>query len=195
MYDSAKFRSTQRAIKLHLLLDHDGYLPSFAVITTGKVHEVTVAKTLKLQPGTIIVDDRGYNDYELFGRWTDEGVYFLTRLKDNAVYRVVKNLPVPGASISTVRKDQVIRFPGPQAKNRCPHELRLVSFYDEEQKWAFQSLTNNFRLAAKTIAAIYKARWAVELFDLDSIRGPELKSDPKPVKSRGKNAVSSANSS
>ena len=137
---------------------------SFAVITTGKVHDVTVAKTLKLQPGTIIVDDRGYNDYGLFGCWTDEGVYFVTRLKDNAVYRVVKNLPVPLASNSNVRKDQVIRFRGPQAKQRCPHELRLVSFYDEEQKREFQFLTNNFRLAATTIAAIYKDRWAVELF-------------------------------
>ncbi len=55
-----------------------------------------------------------------FGRWTDEGVYFVTRLKDNAVYRVVKNLPVPGASNSTVRKDQLIRFRGPRAKKRCP---------------------------------------------------------------------------
>jgi hypothetical protein len=164
MYDWAKFRTTKGAIKLHLLLDHDGYLPSFAVITTGKVHDVTVAKTLKLQPGTIIVDDRGYNDYGLFGCWTDEGVYFVTRLKDNAVYRVVKNLPVPLASNSNVRKDQVIRFRGPQAKQRCPHELRLVSFYDEEQKREFQFLTNNFRLAATTIAAIYKDRWAVELF-------------------------------
>ena len=164
MYDWAKFRTTKGAIKLHLLLDHDGYLPGFAVITTGKVHDVTVAKTLKLQPGTIIVDDRGYNDYELFGRWTDEGVYFVTRLKDNAVYRVVKNLPVPRASNSNVCKDQVIRFRGPQARKKCPHELRLVSFYDEEQKREFQFLTNNFRLAAKTIAAIYKDRWAVELF-------------------------------
>ncbi len=73
MYRCAKFLTTKGAIKLHLLLDHDGYLPSFAVITTGKVHDVTVAKTLKLQSGTNIVDDRGYNDYELFGRRTDEG--------------------------------------------------------------------------------------------------------------------------
>ena len=92
------------------------------------------------------------------------GGYFGTRLKDNAVYRAVKNLPVPGASNSTVRKDQLIRFRGPRAKKRCPNELRLVSFYDEEQKREFQFLTNNFRLAAKTIAAIYKDRWAVEFF-------------------------------
>jgi hypothetical protein len=67
MYDWAKFRTTKGAVKLHLLLDHDGYLPCFAVVTTGKVHDVTVARTLKLQPGTIVVDDRGYTDYGLFG--------------------------------------------------------------------------------------------------------------------------------
>ena len=63
-----------------------------------------------------------------------------------------------------MRKDQIIRFTGLQAKSRCAHELRLVSFYDAEQQREFQFLTNNFRLAATTIAAIYKDRWAVELF-------------------------------
>ena len=164
MYDWAKFRSTKGAIKLHLLLDHDGYLPSFCVITTGKVHDVTVARGLKFMPGTIVVDDRGYNDYALFGRWTGEGVYFVTRLKDNAVYRVVKNLPVPENKSGSVIKDQVIRFTGQGAQDKCPHELRLVTFYDDEQQRTFEFLTNNFKLAATTIAATYKDRWAVELF-------------------------------
>lgn len=164
MYDWAKFRTTKGAIKLHLLLDHDGYLPSFCVITTGKVADVRVAQTLKLQPGTIIVDDRGYNDYELFGRWSDEGVYFVTRLKDNAVCRVVRSLPVPEGKSDRVIKDQIIRFTGQGARNKCPHELRRVSFYDGEQQRTFEFLTNNFKLAAATIAAIYKDRWAIELF-------------------------------
>lgn len=164
LYDWAKFRTTKGAIKLHLLLDHDGYLPSFCVISTGKVHDVTVARTLKFQPGTILVDDRGYNDYQLFGTWTDQGVYFVTRLKDNAVYRVVRNLPVPQKKATVVRKDQIIRFSGPNAKERCAAQLRLVSFYDAEQQRTFQFLTNHFGLAATTIAAIYKDRWAVELF-------------------------------
>jgi hypothetical protein len=164
MYDWARFRSTKGAIKLHLLLDHDGYLPSFCVITTGKVHDVTVARGLKFMPGTIVVDDRGYNDYALFGRWTDEGVYFVTRLKDNAVYRVVKNLPVPENKNGSVIKDQIIRFTGQGARDKCPHELRLVTFYDDEQQRTFEFLTNNFKLAAATIAATYKDRWAVELF-------------------------------
>ena len=164
MYDWAKFRTTKGAIKLHLLLDHDGYLPSFCMITTGKVHDVTVARTLKFQPGTIVVDDRGYNDYELFGGWTDQGVYFVTRLKDNAVYRVVKNLPIAQNKVALVKKDQIIRLSGVNTKHRCTAPLRLVSFYDEEQQRTFQFLTNSFALAATTIAAIYKDRWAVELF-------------------------------
>ena len=91
-------------------------------------------------------------------------MYVVTRPEDNASCRVVKGLPVPGASNSTVHQDQVIRCRGPQAKKRCPQALRLVSFHDEGQKREFQVLRNNLRLAAKTIAAIYKNRWAVELY-------------------------------
>ena len=123
-----------------------------------------MAQGLKLQPGTIVVDDRGYNDYGLFGSWTDGGVYFVTRMKDNAVYRVVKNLPVPDRKSDSGVKDQVIRFTGQSTKLRCPHDLRLVSFYDAEHERTFEFLSNNFALAASTIAAIYKDRWAVELF-------------------------------
>lgn len=164
MYDWAKFRKTKGAIKLHMVLDHDGYLPRYCVISDGKVGDVTVAKRLEFEPETIVVDDRGYNDYELFGRWTQAGVYFVTRLKENAVYRVVKNLPIPEGKRGSVLKDQIIRFTGPGAEEKCAHEMRLVSFYDEQQDRAFEFLTNNFTLAATTIAAIYKDRWAVELF-------------------------------
>lgn len=164
MYDWAKFRKTKGAIKLHLQLDHDGYLPGFCVITDGKVGDVTVAKRLKFQPETIVVDDRGYNDYGLFACWTDDGVYFVTRLKDNAVYRVVKSLPIAESKKGSVLKDQIIRFTGPVAETKCPHEMRLVTFYDAEKERTFQFLTNHFKLAAATIAEIYKARWAVELF-------------------------------
>jgi hypothetical protein len=89
MFDWAKFRRTKGAVKLHLLLDHDGYLPCFAVITEGKVSDIKVAHQFRFERGTIVVDDRGYNDYALFGRWTEEGVSFVTRMKDNAVYEVI----------------------------------------------------------------------------------------------------------
>jgi hypothetical protein len=90
MYDWARFRRTKGAVKLHLVLDHDGYLPSFAVITDGKYHEVKVAYLLKFDLGTIVVDDRGYNDYHLFAKWTSEEVFFVTRMKYNATYTLIE---------------------------------------------------------------------------------------------------------
>src|SRR3970040_1287221 len=89
LFDWAKFRRTKGAVKLHCLLDHAGYLPSVVVITRGRQHEVTVAKTLTFAPGTILVIDRGYVDYTWFDTLTRQGVFFVTRLKDNAVSTVV----------------------------------------------------------------------------------------------------------
>ena len=95
LYDWAKFRRTKGAIKLHLLLDHDGYLPRFAVITEGKTHELNVARKLRWESGTIVVFDRGYIDYHWFVELTRQGVYWLTWLKDNADYLMVERRPVP----------------------------------------------------------------------------------------------------
>src|SRR6266511_2310726 len=78
VFDWARFRQTKGAVKLHLLLDHDGYLPEYAVITEGKRHDIRVARQLRFEAGTIVVIDRGYNDYEWFGRLTADGVFFVT---------------------------------------------------------------------------------------------------------------------
>ena len=96
LFDWATFRRTKGAVKLHLLLDHDGYLPVFAHITEGNVHEVTIAKGLSFPRGSIVVCDRGYTDYALFARWTNEGVFFVTRQKGNADYHVVGERDSPG---------------------------------------------------------------------------------------------------
>ena len=95
LFDWAEFRRTKGAVKLHMLLDHDGYLPTFALITEGKVHEVNVAKMLKFAPGSIIAIDRGYNDYSLYGTWTADGIYFVTRMKSNAQYDVIEQRKPP----------------------------------------------------------------------------------------------------
>lgn len=79
--DWARFRRTKGAVRLHLVLDHDGYLPCFGIVTGGKVHDVKVAHALHFGPGTVVVDDRGYNDYRLFAKWTDAGLFFVTRMK------------------------------------------------------------------------------------------------------------------
>jgi hypothetical protein len=162
MFDWARFRRTKGAIKLHLLLDHDGYLPSFAIITPGNVSDVKVARQFHFDPGTIVVDDRGYNDYALFGRWTTESVYFVTRMKENALYEVLGEKEVPQGR--NILKDQMIELRGLQAIEKCPHPLRRIEVYDPEKREVLVFLTNNLNLGATTIAAIYKERWQIEIF-------------------------------
>lgn len=162
VFDWAKFRRTKGAVKLHLVLDHDGYLPSYAYITEGKVSDVKVAHMHRFEPGTIVVDDRGYNDYSLWGKWCSQGVFFVTRMKTNAVYEVCERREcLPN---SPVIQDDDIRLTGEGAEEKCPHYLRRVVWYDMERNEFFEFLTNHMRLAASTIAAIYKDRWQIEIF-------------------------------
>jgi hypothetical protein len=161
LFDWAKFRRTKGAVKLHLLLDHDGYLPSFAVVTDGKTSDIRAARRLRFEPGTVVVMDRGYVDYDWFVQLAHQGVYFVTRLKDNAAFEVVENLKVPAAS--NILKDQIIFFYNQAVPDR-EHFFRIVEIWDEEKQRSFTFLTNNMKFAASTIAATYKDRWLVELF-------------------------------
>jgi len=161
LYDWAKFRRTKGAVKLHLLLDHDGYLPSYAVITDGKKSDIKVARTMKFASGTVLVMDRGYNDYDWFGELTDEGVFFVTRMKDNASYGVAEKRQVP--ENGNVRSDEVIFFFS-MAEAGKEYFFRRVEVWDEEKQTTFAFLTNHLTFGSTTIAAIYKDRWKVELF-------------------------------
>jgi hypothetical protein len=161
LFNWAQFRRTKGAIKLHLLLDHDGYLPSFAVVTTGKTSDIKVARRLRFERGTVVVMDRGYIDYEWFVQLTHQGVYFVTRLKDNASFEVVETRPVPREG--RVLKDQIVFFHSQATPDR-EHFFRIVEIWDEEKQRSFTFLTNQFEFAATTISAIYKDRWKVELF-------------------------------
>jgi Domain of unknown function (DUF4372)/Transposase DDE domain len=95
LFPWAEFRRTKGAVKLHLLLDHDGYFPAYAYLSNGKKHDVNVARRISLPPGSIVTMDRGYNDYKLFGSWTKERIFFVTRMKDNADYTVTEENPIP----------------------------------------------------------------------------------------------------
>ena len=161
MFDWAKFRLTKGAVKLHLLLDHDGYLPSFAVISEGKKHEVRVARQMQFAPGAILVFDRGYTDYLWFTNLTQQAVYFVTRLKENADYGVLEKREVPQRR--GVLRDEVIFFYKLAQAGQDAY-FRRIEFYDEERDRVLVFLTNHLELAAATVAAIYKERWQIELF-------------------------------
>jgi hypothetical protein len=162
MYDWARFRRKKGAVKLHLVLDHDGYLPRFAVITDGRVHDVAVAQRIDFEAGTIVVDDRGYTDYKLYAKWTEEGVFFVSRMRDNAVFEVVEERAVHERG--NIIKDQVIRFSGRFSREKCPHLLRRVEAVREDTGEVLVFVSNHHRLAPSTIAAIFKDRWQIELF-------------------------------
>jgi hypothetical protein len=162
LFDWASFRQTKGAVKLHLLLDHDGYLPVFAHITEGSVHELNVAKDLSFPRGSIVAIDRGYTDYLLFARWTQEGVFFVTRQKGNADYTVVEERPVP--QNRNILKDELIRFNGYYAQKKYPGPLRRIELWDEEKKERVVFLTNHLTFGSTTIASIYKDRWQIEIF-------------------------------
>jgi len=162
LFPWADFRRAKGGVKAHVLLDHDDYLPRYVLITEAKQSDVRVAQSLELNPGSIIAMDRGYNDYALFGKWTAQDVFFVTRLKENAVYEVVDS--APGPLPRNILADETIRLTGVQAAKDCPCELRRVVVWDELNQREVVLLTNLLDLAASTIAAIYKDRWEIELF-------------------------------
>ncbi len=162
LFDWAKFRQTKGAIKLHLLLDHDGYLPCFARITEGRVHEVNIARTLDLPAGSVIAIDKGYYDFSLFRKWTKKGIWFVTCLKKNAAFKVVEERAIP--KIGNILKDQLIRFTGAASAKKCPCILRRVEVWDPEHERIIVLLTNHLKFGSTTIARIYRERWQIEIF-------------------------------
>ena len=116
-----------------------------------------VARTLRFDPGTIVVMDRGYTDYAWLGQLTAQAVWFVTRLKDAAVYEVVESRRIP--TQGRVERDEIIRLTGVGAPEKCPPPLRRVEVYDPEKDRMLVFLTNHLTLGATTIGAIYQDRW------------------------------------
>jgi putative transposase len=158
----ADFRATKGAIKLHVGLNHAGFLPEFVTVTEGKRSDIAIARTLAFPAGSIVVVDRGYTDYGWYNQLSEKGIFFVTRLKRNASYRVLERRAV--SKKTGLSSDQTIEFTGARTARRCPIRLRRIGYRDPETGHRYVFLTNNFKLAAKTIADLYKARWQVELF-------------------------------
>jgi hypothetical protein len=162
VFDWAPYRRTKGAVKLHVLLDHPGLLPCFALVTEGRVHESRVARTLRFEPGTIVVLDRGFTDYDGFASLDADGVWFVTRLKDNADYGVLERRPVPERG--PVQRDEIIFLYKLARQSGRDRFLRRIAVWDETQQRTLVFLTNHHGFAASTIAAIYRQRWQIELF-------------------------------
>ena len=161
MFPWAKYRTAKGGVKAHVLISHSDYMPSFVHISDAKKADVKAARLLDLRPGSVVAMDRAYNDFALFSRWTDAGVFFVTRLKSDTVYEVVEVREVPQRR--NILEDRIIRLTGAAGK-KCKHLLRVVTVWDKENDRYIDLLTNHLDFGATTISAIYKDRWQIELF-------------------------------
>lgn len=158
LFPWASFRQAKGGVKIHTLLDHDGHIPAFATVTDAKTHESRIAKGLELPKGSIVVFDKAFINYAWFRTLAEKGVFFVTRLKRNAVYRLLERRPVNRKS--GVTSDHVIEVISWGKTLR----LRRIGYRDPESGKHYEFLTNHFRLSSKTIADICKERWKIELF-------------------------------
>jgi len=152
----ATFRQTKGAIKLHVGLDGDGYLPEFIDLTKGKKHEINWAKSLRLPKGSMAVFDLGFTDYDWYTTLCQKGVYFVTRLKSNA--KVEYRNKRRGRKAQGILEDACILL------GNIDQPLRMVVYHDQETDKQYRFVTNAHHLDAKTVADLYKERWQVELF-------------------------------
>ena len=152
----ASFRKNKGGIKLHTVIDHNGYLPTVVNMTEAKTSDIKAGRKIQFKEGDIVVYDRGYNDYEWFSQLTSSGVFFVTRLKKHADYTVLKRYSVPKKG--KITSDQMIRI------NKNGLILRRIGLKDKETGKHYKFLTNNFQLEAEVVGEIYKDRWAIEKF-------------------------------
>jgi len=163
VFSWAKYRTTKGAVKLHMRLDHDGYIPDFLVVTDGKKSDVATAWEYPYDKGTISVFDRGYNDFKLFQHITNLDAFFVTRLKSNTKFEVIEELPLPENHDPNLISDSIIKLTGQGADDAYSGNLRLICAVHADG-YVMKFLTNNFELSAETISEIYRERWKIELF-------------------------------
>ena len=162
--DWAKHRRKKAAAKCHMRLDLQSFLPRFAVIKEGKSSDATEGKVIckGIQSGEIVVFDKAYVDFDHLYELDQRNVFWVTRAKDNMVYRVSVSRPVKGKVIS----DQDIELTNPSSKKEYPTTFRLIKAEVDVngEKEIMSFISNNKKWASSSICDLYKARWSIEVF-------------------------------
>jgi len=150
-------------IKVHTVMNVDEAVPKMVWFTPATTHDHVLLSKLKMDPNTIYVFDKGYNDYKAFQKFCNHQTGFVTRIKDNAVFESVEKQPIEEYIHSGVKEDEIITLTVKDDNGQTKLKLRKIRFYDRELKREFEFLTNLFEMRADLVAAIYKLRWQIEL--------------------------------
>lgn len=159
LFPWAKCHQSKAAMKLHVGLNNGSLIPEFVALSHGLENDLIQGRQFSFPKGSIVAFDKGYVDYGWYGTLTEQGVSFVSRLRPNAVYEVKKVRESFG-----VDSDEEIELSSAHAQKQGAPKLRLVGYTCPETGREYKFITNNFKLAARTIAVIYKDRWQVELF-------------------------------
>ena len=168
LFPWAKYRTRKGAIKMHVLLEHENYLPEFIMITEGNQHELNLGKQMPIKPDSILVIDRGYYDFEWLYSLHKQNTTFVIRAKKDLSYTLIGQHEITGDD-SNVIADEDILVPWKTSKyeskqRKYPEPIRMVTYIDPETGKVLRFLTNNEDFSPETIALIYKQRWQIELF-------------------------------
>jgi hypothetical protein len=158
----ATFRTTKGAVKLHTLLDLKTAIPEYIFITEGAVHDVNAMDKISLPSGSYLVMDKAYVDFARLWRLAMQRINFVLRAKANMQYKVIHRNAVE--KDKGVLCDQTIMLTGTNTDKKYPKKLRRIRYYDKDTANTFVFITNNFKLSAITVAALYKCRWGIETF-------------------------------
>lgn len=162
LFPWAAHRDNTANVKLSVGLNHANLVPEFVALSDGNENDMVQGRQFDFPKGSIVAFDKGYVDYEWFNSLNNRGVFFVTRLRAKAVYRVEERRTVN--KVNGIMSDQIIQLNSAHALKRGAPKLRRIGFRDPENGRFYEFLTNNFNLCARTIAAIYKDRWQIELF-------------------------------
>jgi len=176
VYDWAHYTHAKGAVKLHTLLNFRTLLPEYVHITDGKAGDNTAARNVEVKPGSIVVCDRGYFDTPLMNFWDSIGVFFVVRVKSSLLYERIEERELPDNAHPEVLIDEVVRLTGRDTAGQYQKPIRRIAVYNAEHKFTVELLTNNMKLAAGTIADLYKARWDIEIFFRDLKQNFHIKS-------------------
>ena len=148
-------------VKAHMLIDAKEGIAKFVRITAAKVHDSTFLKFINLPKNSFVVFDKAYNKYKMFAEWTVRKLYFVTRMKDNAVYKVIRVIQENNVNTGVI-KEEKIKLEYKDGKQIKTVTLRRVTFIDDDNR-LFVFITNNLKISAEEVALIYKNRWQIEL--------------------------------